>query len=234
MNTKYIESNTRLGAYAVICGAVLFIIGALLWVVTGTDLDLALVEGDMAGYLMAAEATRSLLVANLSIWILGAFVLTTGANALINLGDHDRAATQMARIAYMAALPIVVISYIAWLALVVQLGGKGSETAVLLAEVTGWFATRADWVATILIIGVGPLFIAYAGRERWVPGWLRGWGFATTIASGFTLLGLFIPSFAGVGFLIIPIGLGWMIAAGIVLMRRMRKRTVEARSLAST
>ncbi len=91
----------------------------------------------------------------------------------------------------------------------------------MVAETLGWFASRADWVATILIVGIGPTLIAVAGRGEWVPNWFYYWSFLTAFAAVLNAVAMFTggSGLSTYGFLIIPIGVGWMIAAGIVLLR---------------
>jgi hypothetical protein len=105
------------------------------------------------------------------------------------------------------------------LAVVVQLGGTVDETAVAIAKVVGWIGARSDDLATALIIGGGPLFISLAGHGEWVPTWLLRWGYLAGLAGLFSLVCLYIPGMVAYGFIIIPIGVIWMIAAGVVLLR---------------
>jgi len=38
----------------------------------------------------------------------------------------------------------------------------------------------------------------------------------------FSLFVLYIPGLAALGFIILPVGMGWMLAAGVTLLRRRR------------
>lgn len=71
-----------------------------------------------------------------------------------------------------------------------------------------------------LIIGGGPFFISLAGRGDWAPTWLVRWGYLAGIAGLFSVFVLYFAGLSGYGFVIIPIGIGWMLAAGIALLRR--------------
>ncbi|MCZ7665977.1 MAG: hypothetical protein M5U34_01405 [Chloroflexi bacterium] len=120
---------------------------------------------------------QSLLVANLTIWIVGTLIFGIAGTAMSGVCVQRQTVAQVARYCYWAGVPLVVAAYVAWLALVVQIAPDSSETAVLMAEVIGWFASRADWVATILILGTGPALISLAARGEWAPKWLVGWGY---------------------------------------------------------
>ena len=109
------------------------------------------------------------------------------------------------------------------LAVVVLLSGESSATAVSMAEVVGWMGARADDLATALIIGIGPLLISLAGRDEWVPTWLLRWGFLAGAVGIFSIFVLYLPGMSKFGFIILPIGMGWMIAAGVVLLRQNRR-----------
>lgn len=214
----------RLGGYAAISGAVTMIIGAAILMASGVDLDLALANDDMAGYLVAAGEAQSLVVANLVIWIVGVLIFGVAGTAMTAVCTRRRTAAQIARYCYWAGVPLVVAAYVAWLAIVVQIAPDSSQTAVLIAEVIGWFASRADWVATILILSVGPALISLAGRGDWVPKWLVGWGGVALFTGLLTAVAMLTggKGLTTYGLLILPAGLSWTITAGIVLLRRGR------------
>jgi hypothetical protein len=128
----------------------------------------------------------------------------------------------MARVCYQTAVPLVIVSYIAMLALVVQLAGDVSGTAVAIAEVVGWIGARGDDLATALILGAGPLLISLAGHGEWLPTWLLRWGYATGLAGLLSLFFLFLPGMTSYSFIILPVGMGWMIATGVVLLRQVK------------
>ena len=90
-----------------------------------------------------------------------------------------------------------------------------------LAEALGFFASRADWIATVLLVGVAfrPALIAASGRDTWVPGWLAIWGALALLAGLLTTLTTLAGGLTTYGFLVVPVGLGWTIAAGVVVLR---------------
>ena len=143
-------------------------------------------------------------------------------DAFSRLPSEQPAFALFGRYCYSVGVPLVVGAYVSWLAVVVQLGGATSEETVMAAEVVGWFALRADWVATILMVGLGPALLALSGRGTWAPRWLAVWGGVAAGLGALTALAM-LTGGAGLltyGFLIIPVGIGWMIAAGVVLLRR--------------
>lgn len=215
-------SAFRLGGFAAIGGSVTMIIGAAILLASGADLDIALATDDMAGYLSAAGAVQSLLVANLTIWIVGTLIFGIAGTAMSGVCVRRQTVAQVARYCYWAGVPLVVAAYVAWLALVVQIAPDSSETAVLMAEVIGWFASRADWVATILILGTGPALISLAARGEWAPKWLVGWGGIAAFTGLLTAVAMLTggSGLSTYGLLILPVGLSWTIAAGIVLLRQ--------------
>jgi hypothetical protein len=61
-----------------------------------------------------------------------------------------------------------------------------------------------------------------AGREDWAPARLLRWSCATAFAGLLTFIAMATGG-AGTntyGFVIVPVGVGWMAAAGVVLLRR--------------
>ena len=221
MEVQKIEATRRVGAYTALAGSASFIIGAALWLISGVDIDQALATDEMAGYLVAAGSVIPLIIANLSFWIVGAILLGMAATAMTSLCVHRPVTAQMALVCYRIGVPLVIVAYVTWLALHVQIVPDTTPAAVLLAETLGWFGSQADWLATILMIGLGPALISLAGRDDWVSPWLARWGIATAVTGLLTAIAMFTSS--GVttyGFLIVPVGLVWMVWAGVVLIRR--------------
>ncbi|GJM42378.1 MAG: hypothetical protein DHS20C20_26600 [Ardenticatenaceae bacterium] len=220
MNEKNINTVTRLGGYTAIGGAVTMIIGAVLYFSSGTDLWSALTVGDMVGYLVAVAEVKTQLVASLTFWILGVLILNMAGTMLAKMCRQRRAWAQVGMVCFQTGVPLAIVSFIAMLALVVQIAPDTSATAVSTANIVGWIGARADDLATVLIIGGGPLFISLAGRDDWLPTWLLYWGFLAGISGLVSILSLYIPALASFGFFIVPVGMGWMLAAGIVALRR--------------
>ncbi|MCB0173334.1 MAG: hypothetical protein KDJ97_22625 [Anaerolineae bacterium] len=220
MDTKFIANSTRMGSYTAIGGAVTMIVGAILWGTSGADLWVALDSGDVAGYLAAAGAVQAQLIANLTLWMVGVLILGMAGAALANLCVQRPLLAQMALVCIRTGVPLVLVAYIAMLALVVQIAPDTSATSVAIAQVVGWIGVRADDLATALMIGAAPLFFSLAGRDEWAPVWLVRWGYLAGVIGLLSLVVLYIPPLRGLGFIIIPVGVAWMIAAGIVLLRR--------------
>ena len=228
MDTKFMTNNTRVGGYTAIGGAVTMIIGAVLYFTSGTDLWVALDGGDMAGYLVAAGAAKAQLVANLSFWIVGVLILGVAGYAMVSLCVQRRALAQVALVCAGTAVPLAIVAFIVMLSLVVQIAPDTSATSVAIANVAGWIGARADDLATALIIGFAPLFISLAGRDDWAPTWLARWGYLAGITGLLTAAAPYSPALTALGFIIVPVGIGWMIAAGIVLLRRGATQKNEA------
>jgi hypothetical protein len=198
------------------------IIGAVLSVSSGADLDRALAANTTAEYLETATAHQSLLVGNLTAWILGVLLFGVAGAAFFRMCRRRRTLAQIGLLCYWTAVPLAIASFVAMLAVVVQVAPQGTAEAVLIAEVMGWFGSRADWIATVLVVGIGPLLISVAGRDEWVPGWLAYWAMAAALAGILTVAAMFRDALSTYGFLVVPIGLGWTIAAGVVALGHAR------------
>lgn len=208
-------THARLGGVATIAGALLMVLGAALWASTGADLDAALADGQMAAYLVDAAEHGTALRANLAAWIAGVVTLAVGGMALSRM-DGDPAPAGAARTMFAVAAPTAVVAFVAWLALV-----RSAETlGVEVAEALGYIASRADWIATALIVGFGPLLLGVAAARTWAPRWLTLWGYAAGAAGLLTVVAMITDQLSTIGMPVVPIGLGWMIAAGIVALRR--------------
>lgn len=214
----------RTGLLSII-GAVTMIIGALFWGITGTDLWAALADDTMAAYLTAVAEVKPLLVINTTFWILGALLLGVAGTMLVDCCDKRSLWAQVALVCYRTAVPLAIVAFLTMLVITIQIAPDTSATAVYLAEVMGWMGTKADDLATILLIGAAPLLLSLAGRHDWMPKWLVVWGFLAGLSGLFTLLGLFADGFVAVASLILPVGMGWMISAGVVLLRQSKNST---------
>lgn len=210
----------RFEGYVALGGALLMALGGIIKRVVGADLDAALVQGTMEQYLALAADQQVLLVANLSLWIGGVLLLGAAGTAFAHLCRRRRLMARVAMFCYWSAVPLAIASFVAWIAIVVQLSSASSSEAILTAEVVGWFVSRADWTATVLIVGVGPALISLAGRGEWVPAWLGWLSVAAVLAGGLTTVAMFTGALHTYGSIIIPVGLIWTIAAGVVLLRQ--------------
>jgi hypothetical protein len=220
MEKQNIRTATKIGAITTLIGSLCMIIGAALMVVSGADLDKALNASDVSGYLTIANENISLLIANLSFWICGVILLGVGATMMAALSTQRPIMAKLAQYKYSLAIPIVVVSYVAWLAVIVRLSPDNSASSAAIAETVGWFASRADWIATILVLGTGPVLISLAGKNDWVPRWLLIWSFVNLFTGLLNAIAMYAGGLTSYGFLIIPVGLGWMIASSIILFKR--------------
>lgn len=219
MENQQASSAARSAAVAALLGSVCMLVGAAVMSSTGADIDKYLYANDMAGYLKQASASQNSLILNLSLWIAGVILLGAAATLMTMIGGQNPVRVQLVRYNYGIGIPLVVVSYMAWLAVVVRLAASASPEAAAIAEAVGWFGVRADWVATALVIGTGPVLLSAAGKGIWVPGWLRVWSYLCLLAGILTTIAQYTGGLMSYGFLIIPVGMSWMIAAGVVLWR---------------
>ena len=206
----------RLAGVAVVAGALLMLCGAALWAAAGLDLWAALDADDVAGYLAASATVRPLLVANLSLWMVGVLVLGVAGEALTGWCRRRPGLAAVAAVCFRTAVPLALVAFLAMLAIVVR--GDGPSAAA--AELVGWLGARADDVATALIAGVGPCAVSLAARDEWAPAWLVRWGVAAGAAGLLVVPALLVPGLTSLALVVVPVGMGWMLATGWTLLRR--------------
>lgn len=222
MNNNFEKSAKKIGAITTLLGSLCMLSGAAMMLASGTDLDVSLAANDMAGYLTAVNESKSILISNLSVWVVGVILLGVAASMMTYLSRENQVLSHIARYNYWIGIPIVVISYMAWLSVVVRLTSYEPTSVSAIAEALGWFASRADWVATVLVLGTGPLLLSLAGKNSWVPKWLMVWSYFCFVAGFLNILAMYLDGLSTYGFLIIPVGMGWMIASSIVLFKQLR------------
>jgi hypothetical protein len=220
MNAQNLRERFRFTGIITLAGSAIMLTGSALWGITGTDLWAALDGGDMASYLRDAGAVKTQLVANLSFWTVGVFILGMAGGSMAALSERRWALSQAALLSFWTAVPLAIIGFLTMMVLVVLIAPGTSETAIYIARVISWVGARAEDIATVLLIGVGPLFVSLAGRGDWAPKWLLIWSYLAFFCGLFSMIVLYFPGMSKYGFIIVPVGMGWMIAAGIVLLRR--------------
>ncbi|MBK8505740.1 MAG: hypothetical protein IPL46_28200 [Saprospiraceae bacterium] len=206
-----------------IAGALTMLTGAALWGASGTDLWQALANHEMSAYLDKTQEVKSFLVANTSFWTVGVILLGVALTIMASFCISKKHLAMTALVLAKAAVPIAIVSFIMMLALTVQIAGQNATGTVELAAAVGWIGVRLDDIATIMIIGLCPLLISMAGQDEWVPQWLQIWGTMAGIVGSIAIVGFYQPALAPFSFVLIPIGMGWMIATGVFLLKKARQ-----------
>jgi hypothetical protein len=213
------DNIKKSAGYVSIAGALTMVAGAVLWGTSGTDLWVALDNGNISNYLESSHLVRTQLIANLSFWIFGVLVLGLAGTLMANISENHLIYSQIIMLCYRTAVPVVIVSYIIMLSIIVQISPDVSESSIALSNALGWIGVRLDDLATALMIGIGPFFISLSGQKTWVPKWLLNWSYLTMIAGLFSIIVLYFSDLRQFGFIVIPIGVAWMIVAGIVLLK---------------
>lgn len=212
----------RAAGFTAIAGAVSMLVGSAFFVASGAGLDAALEDSTIGDYLTDAAANSTALTANLGFWILGVMLLGLGGIMLSRFGDQDSSTIAVARFAFTAGPAAAIVFFSIWLGIVLGLapahvaGAQVEATALAL----GHAASIADWIATVVILSLGGAALAVAGRATWVPRWLFRWAMLSVAFGALAIVGLVTDARTTLSVPIVPVGLGWMIAAGITAIRR--------------
>ncbi len=210
LQDKNILSST---GYMAFFGAISMLIGAGFWGASGTDLWQALENHQMEDYLAQMEPVRHLLVLGTFFWSLGVLLLGTSISLMSGLSSAKSGLANLVLVCIQCAVPVAIVSFITMLSLAIH------PPSAEVAYTIGWIGARLDDIATLLMIGAGPLFLSLMGRGDWMPKWLTVWGYLAGLSGLLAIVGMLI-NFSAIGFIIIPVGLGWMIAVGVILIKR--------------
>lgn len=213
------RSDRRLAATWLFSAAGLMALGGVIKRVTGVDLDAALSTGEIGSYLVAFEAHQAWLTVNLAAWTAGVFLFGLAGASLAQMGQRRPLLAEAGLACYWTGVPLAIGAFIAWLAMALRMDPGASQEMLSVVEGIGWWASRADWIATVLLVGLGPLLLSLAGRDDWAPRWLVWFSVVAGVGGLVTTVSLFTGGLTTYGQAIIPVGLGWTIAAGVVLWR---------------
>ena len=210
------DTTSRTAGVVALVAPLVMVAGAAVWASTGTDLDAAVTNGTVGDYLTQVAAAPSTVYLHVLLWMVGGPLLGLAILLLVRRqdigGTHGVVATAAAHLG--AAMAIVCFSI--WFALLELRGASGAQDVV---HVLGFLASRVDWVATVLLIGVAPAAVSWARGGRT---WQR---ILSTLAAGLgviALIGLWLQAEAAIaiGFVEVPVGLAWFVATGITELRR--------------
>lgn len=221
-------ATMRVGGSAAITGSLAMLAGAGLSMASGTDLWGALVADDMAAHLSDAGGSSTLIVANLFLWVAGVILLGIAGTMFTDLCEHRPSIGRAAQVCFRTAVPMAIVAFIIMAAVTVQIAPDTTAIAVADASVLGWIGARLDDLATVLLIGYGPLLMSVAARGDWMPVWLSRWGWLAGLAGVLSNAVMFLPHLYQLGLIIVPIGIGWMLAAGMLLSRRSNRISLGA------
>jgi hypothetical protein len=213
------RARRRVAGWIALAGVIAMAIGAALVVGSGVDADAALADRDIAGYLTGAHEARSVLVTGLGTWMIAIGLLSAGGT-LIASTSPDGTARRLSLFGFTTGAGTAILFFSLWMGVVIglapaQAAGQSVE-AVALALLAG--AVNADWVITVMIVGVGAGFMVLSGRDTWAPGWLIRWAFLSLSLGALALVSVAVGQRA-IAFVIVPIGLGLVAAASIVAIR---------------
>jgi len=212
------DPGVRWGGALLLAGAVAMLAGAAVhFSDPALGIDGAIERGEISGYLGNVVQIKGKAYVNLVLWIVGVGLLGLGGTALSAAGDASRAAARgVVRFAYAAGATLAWVSFMVWIALV--RAAPTLEPSV--AESFAFIASRIDWLATTLIVGIGPAVLSRMMGIEWLPKWLRAWGLLAAGASVLTWIAMAAGGLESYGFIVVPVGVLWSLATGILAWRR--------------
>lgn len=222
MTSQATPTQHRLAGWVMLLATITMGTGAAIGAASGTFVDEALEQGTFGEYLTNAVINSVAAKANLWLWIIGIIGIGIGGVLLSRLGDPDSLATRVARFAFIATPAAAIVFYSMLLGVVVELAPRhvAGESVEATARVIAYIGTTADWIATALMLGLGIAALAYAGRGTWVPRWLYRWALVAAAVGVVSMIGTITGERATVSFLILPVAMTWLLAAGITAIRR--------------
>lgn len=217
--TEREPGRRKTAGWIAMAGVVGMASGAALVTASGVDADAALANRDIAGYLAGAYDAQSTLVTGLGVWMIAIAVLCAGG-ALLAATSPDGTARRLSTFGFTTGGGTAILFFSVWMGVIIGLApahaaGQSVE-AVALALLSG--AVNADWVITVMIVGVGAGFLVLSGRGSWAPVWLVRWAYLSLVVGALALVSI-VAGQRELAFVIVPIGLGLVVATSIVAIR---------------
>lgn len=204
----------RAAAYLLTVGGVSMLIGGIIKRTSGGNLDAYLTNQDIPGYLAHISGSETALFVNLSLWIAGAFLIGAGGYLLSRHVEHPL--YRLAGASYLIGAPLAIGSFVIWMALI-RLGENGASAG--LTGALGFVASRADWVATVLLVGLAPVLLSVTDADGWLPRWLKGLGIAAGTAGALTVIAMYAGGLSTYGSILVPVGIVWTLGAAVAAFR---------------
>lgn len=215
----------RVAGAVTLVGFGLMAAGAIIGATSGADI-FEVVDSSSAAEIGAsltevADASTAQMV-NLALWIAGVPTIAVGIALVARLGREDGWAAT-ARTAATVAAGAAVVFYALLMGVVRGLAPAhvAGEDVITVTRTVGWGASTADWVATLLVLGVATVAVVRSGRGLWAPEWLVRFGYVTGVAAVVALLGLVFGA-RDLTFLLVPVGMAYLASIGVVVVRRAR------------
>lgn len=152
-----------------LAGAATMSVGAGVWASTGTDLDTAVTDGNVADYVAAVAASPAPVVRHLSLWMVGAPLPALAAVLIARRNPVGVMATASAEMVAIVSVSVGLAAFTTWMALVSVADRITDPTPIQLA---GFIGSRGDGSAPSASWGLCPSFSHWRDKD---PGRRAGW-----------------------------------------------------------
>lgn len=227
--TTHSSVQWKTAAWAAIFGVALILAGVVSGAIAGAELDKGLVEDSFGEYLTNVAANIGWAQTHVWFILFGATLLSLGGLLLSRLGDQDSPAAAIAPFFFTAGAAATIVFFPITLGVIVELAPRhvAGDNVETVARALALAATTADWLATVLIVSFGAVAVAVAGKTSWVPRWLYRWALVAGVAGVISIIGTVTGAFDTVSIIVLPPGVSWMVAAGIVALKKSNSMTLE-------
>jgi len=221
MATTYTQNQSRIAGWVFLAGTITMAAGAAIGASFGTFFDESLEAGTFGEFLTNAVTNSGAAKANMWLSIFGVLGIGLGGVLLSRLGDRNSLATKTARFSFTVGAGAGIVLFPVLLGVIEELAPRyvAGEEVETTARAIAYIGTTADWIATVVILGLGVATLAYAGRNTWVPRWLYRWSLLAAFAGVVSMIGTITNARSTISMIILPVAMTWMIAAGIVAIR---------------
>lgn len=213
----------RFGGLLLALGTIGMGIGAAVMTASGADVFAAMESSartDIAKHLSDVADKQTILVVHFSIWIVSFIMLALGGSLLVRMSSARPLPAAIARFGFDITAAAAIIYYSAMMGIVVGLAPAhaAGQDVLAVTRAIGFGAATADWVATIIVLGICSVALSESARTTWTPPWLRRLAYVALTAGGISAAALILDE-RPLASIILPFGMAHMIAAGILAVR---------------
>jgi hypothetical protein len=213
------SEKPNFGAKLLFAGSSIILISFILYHIIGINLDTAIAKNDFAGYLDRSHDMHTFLVIQVSLGMIGFFIISMGLNTVArSLIGNKNISNFSTHIVYIAST-LIFISGFGLIAINTKLISAQVAEHALIFQMFGWFVSRIFWISIVFLLGFIPYLISIYSDKSSFAKWHRILGMTAGFTSILTILSFLTHALGTYGSWLFPVGMLWIISSAFQLRK---------------